>query len=81
MDINLPDTYFFAQLATKQMLAQGTRASIVFVSSFSADVHVPGHNLPACAATKTGVRMLSKVLAWELAPHGIRTNSISSGYN
>ena len=80
MDINLAGTYFSAQLATKQMLAQGTGGSIVFVSSVSADVHVPGHNLPAYAATKAGVRMLSKALAFELAPHGIRTNSISPGY-
>ncbi len=80
MDINLVGTYFSAQLASKQMLTQGTGGSIVFVASVASHVHVPGHNLPAYAATKAGVKMLSKALAFELAPHGIRTNSISPGY-
>lgn len=80
MNINLAGTYFSAQLATKQMLAQRTGGSIVFIASIASHVHVPGHNLPAYSATKGAVRMLSKALSVELAPHGIRTNSISPGY-
>ena len=80
MDVNLAGTYFSAQLATKQMLSQGTAGSIVFIASVASYIHVPGHNLPAYAATKAGVRMLSKALAFELAPHDIRSNSISPGY-
>ena len=80
IDINLAGSFFSAQLATKQMLAQGTGGSVVFIASITAHIHVPGHNLPAYGATKAAVKMLSKDLAFELAPHGIRTNSISPGY-
>ena len=80
MDINLAGTYFSAQLATKQMIAQGTGGSIVLVASVASYIYVPGHNLSAYSATKGAVRMLGKALAVELAPHGIRTNSISPGY-
>lgn len=80
IDINLAGTYFTAQLATKQMLAQGTGGSLVLIGSIAAHVHVPGQDLSAYAATKGGVNMLSRALAFELAPHGIRSNSISPGY-
>lgn len=73
-------TFFATQLAVKQMLKQGTPGSIVLIASICAHQVVPGHTLTGYHASKGGVLMLSKALAVELAPMGIRCNSISPGY-
>lgn len=73
-------TFFAAQLATKQMQQQGTGGSLVLVASVCAHVAIPGHRLSAYHASKGAVKMLSTALSVELAPHGIRSNTISPGY-
>lgn len=80
LKINVEGTFFASQLATKQMIQQGTGGSIVMIASVCASVAVPGHRLSIYHASKGAVKTLSKTLAVELAPHGIRTNSISPGY-
>ena len=73
-------TFFAAQLATKQMIKQGSGGSIVLIASQSAHIALPGYRMAAYNASKGGVLMLSKVLAVELAPHKIRVNTISPGF-
>ena len=80
LDINVAGTFFAAQLATEQMMKQGTGGSIVMIASICSHVAVPGHRLAAYHASKGAVRMLGKALSVELAPRGIRVNSISPGY-
>ena len=80
LDINVKGTFFASQLATQQMIKQGTGGSIVTIASVCASVAVPGHRLSIYHATKGAVKTLSKTLSVELAPHGIRINSISPGY-
>lgn len=80
LDINVKGTFFAAQLATQQMIKHGTGGSIVTIASVCASVAVPGHRLSIYHATKGAVKTLSKTLSVELAPHGIRINSISPGY-
>ncbi|KAI1848451.1 hypothetical protein JX265_008767 [Neoarthrinium moseri] len=79
-EINVRGTFFITQLATKQMLKQGTGGSIVLIASQSAHIGLPGYRMAAYNASKGGVLMLSKALAVELAPHNIRVNTISPGF-
>ncbi|KAJ1328051.1 sorbose reductase [Microdochium nivale] len=79
-DINVRGTFFITQLATKQMLKQGTGGSILLVASQSAHIGLPGYRMAAYNASKGAVHMLAKALAVELGPKGIRVNTISPGF-
>lgn len=80
IDINLNGSFLVAQAVGKQMIAQGTGGSMVFIASMSGSI--VNWPQPQCAynASKAGVRHLMKSLAAEWAVHGIRCNSISPGY-
>src|SRR5262249_38405693 len=60
-----------------QMRAQGAGGAIVNLSSVAGLVGIPG--APAYAASKGGVRLLSKAVALECAREGIRVNSVHPG--
>lgn len=76
-DTNLKGIFLMAQAVGKKMIQQGF-GSIVNTASVSA---ARGHcNLAPYAATKGGIVQLTKVLAHEWAPYGIRVNSIGPGY-
>ncbi|RMZ77466.1 hypothetical protein DV738_g4373, partial [Chaetothyriales sp. CBS 135597] len=79
-EINVRGTFFTAQLCAKQMIKQKTGGSMVLIASQSAHIALPGYRMAAYNASKGGVFMLAKVLAVELAPHGIRVNTISPGF-
>ncbi|KAH7253771.1 uncharacterized protein BKA55DRAFT_642296 [Fusarium redolens] len=79
-DINVRGTFFVAQLAARQMIKQGTGGSMVLLASQSAHIGLPGYRMAAYNASKGGILMLSKALAVELAPKGIRVNTISPGF-
>ena len=75
VDVNLKGTFFLCAAAIPYLKA--TRGGIVNISSDA------GHqgNLGAAAycASKGGVTMVTKALALELAPHGVRANVVSPG--
>src|SRR5206468_6602702 len=58
-----------------RMIERGVVGSIVNVSSMAAFQALPQH--AAYAASKAGLDQLSKVMAVELGPYGIRVNSIN----
>ncbi|CAG9989176.1 unnamed protein product [Clonostachys byssicola] len=80
-DVNVVGTYLTAQLATAQMKKQQSKGgSIVLIASITSHTVLPHHRMSAYGATKGAVKVLSESLAVELAPHQIRTNSISPGF-
>jgi len=72
--INLTGVFSTVQAAAPH-LADG--ASIIFVGSVHAELGIPGYS--AYAASKAGLMAMTRVLASELAPRGIRVNSIRAG--
>ena len=72
---NVVSHYLIAQRAVPKM-KKGS--SIVFVSSTTA--HVGFATCSAYAATKGAVNALARTLAIELAPNGIRVNTIEPGF-
>jgi len=76
VDINLKGTFVVAQLAARRMVDQGY-GSIVNISSVSA--HGVRTGPPAYAAAKAGVEGLSRLMAVQLGPLGVRVNTIVVG--
>ena len=76
VDVNLKGTFLVAQAAARRM-ARRRRGVIITLSSVNAEVARP--ESAAYAATKGGVRQLTKAMAIALAPHGIRVNAIGPG--
>ncbi|KAJ4151181.1 hypothetical protein LMH87_011896 [Akanthomyces muscarius] len=79
-EINVRGTFFTVQLVTKELIRQKKPGSILLIASQSAHIALPGYRMAAYNASKGGVMMLAKVLGVELAPHGIRVNTISPGF-
>jgi sorbose reductase len=73
-------TFFTAQLVAKHLIEQKKPGSILLIASQSAHIALPGYRMAAYNASKGGVMMLARVLGVELAPHGIRVNTISPGF-
>lgn len=78
IDVDLKGQFLCAQVAARQMIAQGEGGSIIFISSIASTVGI--QNLVAYSAAKAGVNQLTRVLALEWAPAQIRVNAIAPGY-
>ena len=77
LDANLNCHVRLTRLAAPVMVAQGS-GSILFVSSiFGREAGGPGLSL--YNTTKSAVISLAKILSLELAPHGVRVNSVAPG--
>jgi NAD(P)-dependent dehydrogenase (short-subunit alcohol dehydrogenase family) len=73
-DLNVRATFFVAQAVVRRMVEQGMKGSIVNVSSQMG--HVGGENRTVYCATKHAIEGLTKAMAIDLAPHGIRVNTL-----
>ena len=67
--VNLKGVYWGCAAAARAMVAAG-RGSIVNIASAGGDVPAPG--LSVYAMTKAAVMMLTRTLATEVGPHGVR---------
>jgi len=80
LDINLTGEYIVARAAGRAMAARGIKGSIINMASMSGSVV----NVPQWQASynssKAGIIHMTRSLAVEWAPYGIRVNSISPGY-
>lgn len=74
VSLNLRAAFFAAQAVAKRLIAEGKPGSIIHVSSQMG--HVGGARRTVYCATKHALEGLTKAMAIDLAPHGIRVNSI-----
>jgi len=77
MEINLRHHFFATQAAAPMMRAAG-RGSVVCMGSISA--HIDLMDLPVYITAKAGIEGLTRTLARELGPDGIRVNCILPGW-
>ena len=75
IDLNLKSAFFVAQGSVRRMLADGTSGSLIHIGSQMG--HVGGPNRSLYCASKWGLEGMSKAFALDLAPHGIRSNTIA----
>jgi NAD(P)-dependent dehydrogenase (short-subunit alcohol dehydrogenase family) len=74
LDLNLKAALFVAQAVAKGLLAANRPGSIINVSSQMGHVGGPGRSL--YSASKWGLEGLTRCMAIDLAPHGIRVNTL-----
>ena len=77
IDLNLTSTFFVSQAAAPGMVER-KRGAMVNMSSLAAH-NGGGSGALAYAAAKGGVIALTKAMAKELAPHGVRVNCVAPG--
>jgi glucose 1-dehydrogenase len=77
LGVNLKGAFFAAQAAAKLMIAGGGGGRIINVSSIHEDVAFL--NYATYTASKGGMRMFTRTVCQELAPHGITVNDIAPG--
>lgn len=75
--VNQGGTFFLTQAAARVMKDQKNGGTILYTSSVTA--HQSHENLAAYAMSKAAIEMLAKNLVLELAPLGIRINTIAPG--
>src|SRR3712207_1442519 len=77
IDTNLSGAFLCSQRAVRRMVEAGTGGRIINITSVHE--HIPRTGASAYCAAKGGLGLLTKVMAMELAEHGITVNSIAPG--
>ncbi|MFG2554588.1 SDR family NAD(P)-dependent oxidoreductase [Streptomyces sp. NPDC048581] len=78
LNVNFKGVLYACQEAARAMLAQHVRGSIITMASGAVDTGGPG--LLCYGAAKAAVVQLTKTLATETGPHGIRVNAVAPGW-
>src|SRR5712692_4249128 len=76
-DVNLKGKWLCAQAVARSLVRHGAPGAILNIGSVQAGVALPGRT--HYAPTKRGIEALTRNLAVELAPHGIRVNCVHPG--
>ncbi len=77
LDINLRGHFVVAQAVGRQMLARG-RGSIINIDSLN--TYAPLTGVTPYAMSKGGVSMMTRGMALEWGPRGVRVNAIAPGF-
>lgn len=77
MTVNFYAPWQLSRLFADHVIGRKAAGSIINISSVSA--HRAVSRMPHYQCSKAALNMLTKSIAYELAPHGIRANSISVG--
>lgn len=77
MSVNLDSVFFVGRAVARRMIPRG-HGKIVNTCSLMSEVARP--TVGPYAASKGAVKMLTKAMAIEWAPHGIQVNGIGPGY-
>ena len=75
LDLNLKSAFFVAQACARRMIETGTKGSLIHMGSQMG--HVGGPNRSLYCASKWALEGMNKAFALDLAPHGIRSNTIA----
>lgn len=75
LDLNVKAAFFVAQAGAKAMINTGTKGSIIHMGSQMG--HVGGPNRSLYCASKWAMEGMNKAFALDLAPHGVRSNTIA----
>ncbi|MET8683425.1 SDR family oxidoreductase [Streptomyces sp. NPDC004732] len=78
LNINFKGVLYACQAAARTMIDAESGGSIITMASGAVDTGAPG--LLCYGAAKAAVVQLSKTLATELGPHGIRVNVVAPGW-
>lgn len=77
MDINLRGAFFMAQAAGKSMLERQS-GSIINIDSLNSEA--PLKNVAPYAISKSGMKAMTRTLAMEWGPRGVRVNGLAPGF-
>lgn len=77
LDLNLKSVWLACKHEFRQFQKQGDGGVIVNTSSFLAHAAVPGSSI--YSASKGGLEAMTRALALEGGPHGIRVNNVNPG--
>lgn len=75
--VNLTGALNCSRAVARHMIERGTPGSIVHISSLAGTHPIVGRT--AYCTTKAALNMLTRVMALDLAPHGIRINVVAPG--
>jgi len=75
MDINVRAAFLVAQIVAKRMVDAGIKGSLIHTTSQMAFTTGPGRTV--YCASKAAVEAFSRGIALELAPHGVRSNTLA----
>ena len=78
MGVNLRAMFVLTRDFAKAMIAHGIKGNIIFIGSGAAR-NLRANGIPYCVS-KTADERLCKGFALELAPHGIRVNTVEPGF-
>jgi 2-deoxy-D-gluconate 3-dehydrogenase len=78
ISVNLTGTFLCSRYTSQRMIEGKRGGCIINIASIEA-VHPSSTGMSAYDASKGGVLMLTKSMARELGPHGIRVNAIAPG--
>jgi len=78
IDLNLKSAFFVARAVAAHMIDAGIKGSIIHMGSQMG--HVGGARRSLYCASKWAIEGLNKAMALDLAPYGIRSNTIAPTY-
>lgn len=78
LDTNLKGVWLMAQEVARRMVRREQSGSIINIASVLGERGIS--QLPGYCASKGGIINLTRAMAVELAPHGIRVNAVAPGY-